>query len=190
MNFALISYGILLYFLCFSARNDAIRNWDHEFLYIESTSSNEELVNASIKLEHTEIGKNSVSGFIDWKFDADEHTMCQLRFLWSQSGRDNDYKDTIHQVPMMTFYEFLDKYYMKIVYADWGSCTNLPDIGSKFVPPWNKTTYIFSKCDPPGVNFPDILPRGYHKLVCKIIGQAELVIETILKLTPRKNMLV
>ncbi|KAH8414579.1 hypothetical protein KR215_009237, partial [Drosophila sulfurigaster] len=97
----------------------------------------------------------------------------QLRFLWSQSGRDNDYKDTIHQVPMMTFYEFLDKYYMKVIYANWDSCSNFPNIGDKFVPPWNKTTYIFSKCHPQCVNFPDILPRGYHKVVCKIIGKAE-----------------
>ncbi|KAH8414330.1 hypothetical protein KR215_003319, partial [Drosophila sulfurigaster] len=98
---------------------------------------------------------------------------CQLRFLYSQSGRDNDYKDTIYQVPMMTFYEFLDKYYSKVIYADFGSCTNLPDIGDKFVPPWNKSTIIFSKCDPPVENYPDILPRGYHKLVGKLIGQAE-----------------
>ncbi|KAH8388237.1 hypothetical protein KR093_001550, partial [Drosophila rubida] len=162
------------------------RSWDYELLNLDVWSSDANLANVSAKLEHQQLGMQVGSAVLDWKFDADENTMAELNMLFCQSGREEDYREHMYKIPKMKLYDFFDKYYMKIIYADYGSCSNLPDIGDKFIPPWNKTTYIFTQCLPKVENYPDILPMGYYKFQIKIIGEVKVTFQMTAKVFPKQ----
>ncbi|KAH8312000.1 hypothetical protein KR044_008966, partial [Drosophila immigrans] len=160
------------------------RNWDLELLSFEVESSDENLANVSARLVHHEIGRESISGFIDWKFDTDDETRMEMKLVYSRTGRETDYHEMPYNIPNITFNKFMDDYYMKIFYPEVANCSNLPAI-EKFVPPWKRGIYIFNECEVSGETAPEILPRGYYKIVIKIIGQAEVVYTITAKLKPK-----
>ncbi|KAH8312049.1 hypothetical protein KR044_009117, partial [Drosophila immigrans] len=178
------------------------RNWDPEVLSFEVESSDANLVNSSVRLVHHEIGRQSISAVVDWKFDTDDKTRVSYRSLiwdeynifnrlqtllkayWSRTGRETDYHELPYNIPNIKFTEFINEYYMKLVYPEVANCSNMPPI-EKFVPPWKRGTYIFNECGYSGDTAPEILPRGYYKMVIKIIGQAEVVYTATAKLKPK-----
>ncbi|KAH8414311.1 hypothetical protein KR215_002870 [Drosophila sulfurigaster] len=107
----------------------------------------------------------------------------EIKIYSFQSGRDGDYRELSYSIPNMSFYEFMDQYYIRFVYHEFASCTNLSGY-EKFVSPWNKTLYIFSKCRPEGKTMPEIVPRGYYRVVLTISGQAELFYQLDVKVKP------
>ncbi|XP_060650099.1 uncharacterized protein LOC132787195 [Drosophila nasuta] len=183
MNFAVISSGILLCFLYLCAKSNAKRNWDYELLKMTSTSSDENLFNISTRLENGELGKPSVSGYLDWKYDCDENTLTEMKIYYSQNGRESTYREQPYAIPKMSFYQFLDQYWMNLIYPFFADCSNLPSF-DKFVPPWPKKTYLFDKCRPEPTSGPETMPRGYYRFVWNIIGEAALNIVIDVKLTP------
>ncbi|XP_060650388.1 uncharacterized protein LOC132787395 [Drosophila nasuta] len=183
MNFAVISSGILLCFLCLCVKSNAKRNWDYEILKFDSTSSDENLFNISLRLETGELGKPSVSGYLDWKHDDDENTMTEMKIYYSQNGKESTYSELPYAIPKISYYDFLDQYWMKLVYPYLADCSNVWSF-DKFVPPLPKTTYLFNKCRPEPTSGPETMPRGYYRVVWKIIGAATLNIVIDVKLTP------
>ncbi|XP_034114520.1 uncharacterized protein LOC117574710 [Drosophila albomicans] len=183
MNFAVISCGILLCFLYLCVKSNAKRNWDYEFLNFKPTSSDENLLNVSSRFENGELGKPAISGYIDWKYDVDENTMTEMKIYYSQNGRESTYSELPYTIPKMSYYDFLDQYWMKLIYPFFEDCSNLPSF-DKFVPKWPKTTYLFDKCRPEPTSAPETMPRGYYRVVWNIIGPATFNIIIDVKLTP------
>ncbi|XP_060650101.1 uncharacterized protein LOC132787198 [Drosophila nasuta] len=183
MNYAVISSVILLGFLYLCVKSNAKRNWDYEFLKVDSTSSDENLLNVSTRFENGELGKPSVSGYIDWKYDCDENTMTEMKMYYSQNGRESAYHELPYAIPKISYYNFLDQYWMKLFYPFLKDCSNLPSF-DKFVPPWPKMTYLFNKCRAEPTSGPEIMPRGYYRIVWKIIGDATFNVLIDVKVTP------
>ncbi|XP_062123389.1 uncharacterized protein LOC133836817 [Drosophila sulfurigaster albostrigata] len=187
MNFVKISFGILLCFLYLCVKSNAKIKYDYEILDLEAISSDDNLFNVTSRIEYGELGKQTASLFVDWKCDTDEKTMIGMKVYFCRNGREDAFREMPYNIPDISFYQFLDHYYMKLFYPDYASCSNLPAF-DKFVPPWNKTIYIINKCKPEGVSWPEVLPSGYYRIVIKLIAQAELVISISVKLTSRGLM--
>ncbi|XP_060650067.1 uncharacterized protein LOC132787168 [Drosophila nasuta] len=183
MNIAVISSGILLFFLYLCVKSNAKRNWDYEFLKVDTTSSDENLLNISLRFENGELGKPSVSGYLEWKYDCDENTLTEMKIYFSQNGRESTYHEQPFTIPRMSFYQFMDQYWMKLFYPFFADCSNVPSF-DKFVPPLPKTTYFFNKCRAEPTSGPETMPRGYYRFVWKIIGEAALNVVIDVKLTP------
>ncbi|KAH8414304.1 hypothetical protein KR215_002860, partial [Drosophila sulfurigaster] len=107
-----------------------------------------------------------------------------MKIYWCRNGREDSFREMPYNIPDISFYQFLDQYYMKLFYPDYTNCSNMPAF-DKFVPPWNKTIYIFNKCKPEGNSWPEVLPSGYYKIVLKLTAQAELVISISVKITSK-----
>jgi len=101
------------------------------------------------------------------------------------SGREEDYRELLYQVPKMTLTEFVNNYWDELVHPNLGSCSNFPKFHGEFVSPFPKKCYILNDCEFTGDGIPDILPVGYYKMLIQMTGQAELTIIFIFKLTPK-----
>ncbi|KAH8378140.1 hypothetical protein KR093_009558, partial [Drosophila rubida] len=159
------------------------RRWDYEFLYFALESSDENLINVTSRLEHEELGKQYFYAVIDWKHMCNETTRFQGKAYFSQSGRDEDYRVLPYNIPNISFEVFFGQYYKQLIHSELGNCSNLPTF-DEFALFCKKATFVFNKCRPSMNAFPEMLPRGYYKIVFQIIGEAVLTFSAITKVVP------
>ncbi|KAH8400798.1 hypothetical protein KR009_000970, partial [Drosophila setifemur] len=147
------------------------RQWDYEPISIETTSSDESKLKFDAKIERLGRGEFGLSGTIEWKYDADENTMVEATVFRSTSGDEADYKQLPWTIPKQTFYDYLSTHYKDLIMNNFHHCSNLPHFEGNFQPPWEKKTYIASKCkigDAEGL--PEIAPPGFYKIVFSTFG--------------------
>jgi len=103
----------------------------------------------------------------------------------SVSGRDDDYHETLYNIPKKTIASFIDDYYMDFAYPNVKDCSNAPKFHGKFVGPFPRGIYILRSCKLTGDGFPYFLPIGYYKIQLRICSQVEINIVGVSKVTPR-----
>lgn len=122
---------------------------------------------------------------VDWNFDTDDQTEVNLSIYHSQSGRNDDYRETPYGIKKMKFTDAVNNVYDEMLYKNAHECSNLKKINGDFVPPFPRGKYWFHQCRGNTSGCPDVLPIGYYKVVLTISGQVDLVLSGIVKLTPK-----
>lgn len=122
---------------------------------------------------------------VDWNFDTDDQTEVNLSTYHSQSGRNDDYRETPYGIKKMKFTDAVNNVYDEMLYKNAHECSNLKKINGDFVPPFPRGKYWFHQCRGNTNGCPDVLPIGYYKVVLTISGQVDLVLSGIVKLTPK-----
>lgn len=122
---------------------------------------------------------------VDWNFDTDDQTEVNLSTYHSQSGRNDDYRETPYGIKKMKFTDAVNNVYDEMLYKNAHECSNLKKINGDFVPPFPRGKYWFHQCRGNTNGCPDVLPIGYYKVVLTISGQVDLVLSIIVKLTPK-----
>ncbi|XP_016940321.4 uncharacterized protein [Drosophila suzukii] len=163
----------------------AARKWDYEPISIDTTSSDDSLINFDIKIVRISRGEFGVTAKVEWNYDTTEETMVEAVVYRSSSGDENDYKMLPFSLPKQTFYDYLNTYYKDVIIKNFGPCSNIPQFEDKFQPPWPKQTFIADKCLIDGEGFPDILPAGFYKIIFNCTGadQPSWSFTAIFKLT-------
>ncbi|XP_017087070.3 uncharacterized protein [Drosophila bipectinata] len=163
----------------------AARKWDYEPISIETTSSDDSQLDFVAKIERMGRGEFGMTGYVDWKYDADENTMVEASAYRSSSGDESDYKLLPWSIPKQPFFEYLNTYYKDVVVKNLGHCSNIPQFEGKFQPPWPKDKFIITKCQVDGDGLPEIAPPGYYKVIFTTYGpdQPKWGLTGIFKLT-------
>ncbi|XP_030388103.1 uncharacterized protein LOC115634487 [Scaptodrosophila lebanonensis] len=162
----------------------AERSWEYEPKSVTGTSSDEEKLKLSFRVDRVSRGEYAVSGEINWNYDVHDDTMIEALCYRSNTGG-NDYKLTPWSIPYQKLDDFLEKFYENLIVKNVGHCSNIPKFGKKYTPPWPKNRYIFDRCVINGDGFPETAPDGFYKVVANITGEVQWVLTFVVKVTTK-----
>ncbi|XP_017867666.1 PREDICTED: uncharacterized protein LOC108616756 [Drosophila arizonae] len=161
------------------------RNWDAETLFVNSSTSDESLLEYTTEIVRQGREKPTFSAVLDFHYQLDDTTTVEVLIYHSQTGGEDDYKLMPWNVPQKPFSEFIGEYYKDLLYANLGSCSNLAEPGKEI--PWPKITYKFEKCQITGDGMPEIAPEGYYKIFFTATGPVDWSFVYGMKIVSKSN---
>ncbi|XP_068144163.1 uncharacterized protein [Drosophila tropicalis] len=164
---------------------EAGRNWDSQPISVSSNSTDENLLKMDLHLERKGRGEFGFTGTVYWNFDVDEKTMVEMLIYRSTTGSESDYKLTPWSIPKQNFVEYLDTFYKDIILKNFKDCSDLPDFGDKYVPPFPQKNYTINACTVQGDGLPDVVPEGFYKMVAQVENPMMVYISVVLKVTTK-----
>ncbi|XP_030381198.1 uncharacterized protein LOC115629009 [Scaptodrosophila lebanonensis] len=162
----------------------AARSWDYEPKSVTVSSSDEQKLRISFRVDRINRGEYALSGEIDWKYDVQDDTMIEILCYRSNSGG-NDWKIMPWSIPYQKYEDFVNTFYKEMVTKSIGHCTNMPQYEKKYQPPWPKKLYVFDHCVVNGDGFPEHMVEGYYKVIINITGEVHWVLTFVLKVTSK-----
>ncbi|XP_030381081.1 uncharacterized protein LOC115628918 [Scaptodrosophila lebanonensis] len=178
----LVASGAALIVLCGICA--AERSWEYEPKSVTGSSSDEEKLKLSFRVDRIKRGEYAMSGEIDWNYDVGDDTMIEVLCYRSYTGG-NDWKIMPWSMPYQKFENFVNTFYKDIVIKNFGHCTNLPRYEKKYQPPWPKKLYVFDRCVMNGDGFPDHVLEGYYKVIVNFTGEVHWVLTAVAKVTTK-----
>lgn len=157
--------------------------WTYEVLDVKTGTSDPNIIDIDFKTERKSRGVYSVSGYMEFKIDADDSLIVEGILYRSSNGANlEDYKKVPLSIDNETLTVTMNKYYKEFVMESLKDCAENFPYFEEFEPPLTKRYIKLNKCLVSTDPLPSHMSNGYYRLLIKLHGPVEVFADLYLKI--------
>ncbi|XP_073828210.1 uncharacterized protein [Musca autumnalis] len=161
------------------------KTWTYEIKSMESSSSDDNLLNLDLSVERVSRGVYAISGTININLDIEEDDGCDIEAGAFRSDNGvNDYKVLPFKMPRQHLFSALNSFYKDMLMETFSECSDLPVFEEKFEPPLEKRVYTLDKCQFSQDGFPNHLSEGFYKILISGYGSVQWSLTIVAQVEP------
>lgn len=157
-------------------------DWTYELQDVNCESDNKDLYDCHFEVLRISRGVFGLSGYVDFKFDADDSLITEAYLYRSSVMPPQSYFKMPYDIVNATLTEIMNKFYIPIIMDDIQDCT-VDSYNSKvFKPPLTKRKILIDKCLLTTDKLPSHMSEGNYRMNVNFHGPIEARFELYFKI--------